>query len=179
MSRHDVLRYAPGLPLPAQPFRPGTGQPRPVLPTPAAPGTPSATAPLTLPGDLSAPDVLAFRYGVDLYNAGCCWEAHEAWEALWRRAARGSALACLLQGLILLAAARLKDAQPRGQRRLARRARERLREALGQTPRPDPLGLPLAELVTAVEAWQTALDGAGVGAPAGPAASAPLLRLRG
>ncbi|MCX5745889.1 MAG: DUF309 domain-containing protein, partial [Proteobacteria bacterium] len=29
-----------------------------------------------------------FRHGVDLFNHGFPWEAHEAWEPLWRAAPR-------------------------------------------------------------------------------------------
>ncbi len=29
------------------------------------------------------PNQLAFRFGVDLYNAGFYWEAHEVWEPVW------------------------------------------------------------------------------------------------
>ena len=47
-------------------------------------------------------------WGMDLFNQGYYWEAHEAWEALWRAAIRGSAEHNLLQGLILLAAAGVK-----------------------------------------------------------------------
>lgn len=47
-------------------------------------------------------------WGMDLFNQGYYWEAHEAWEDLWRAAPRGSAEHSLLQGLILLAAAGVK-----------------------------------------------------------------------
>jgi hypothetical protein len=45
------------------------------------------------------------RRGVELYNAGCYWEAHEALEAVWRRAR--SPQRELWQGLIQAAAAML------------------------------------------------------------------------
>jgi len=59
------------------------------------------------PADAPRPDELdahAVR-GVQLYNAGCFWEAHEALEVVWR-AASGPERACW-QGLILAAAAML------------------------------------------------------------------------
>ena len=49
-----------------------------------------------------------FVYGVDLWNGGFFWEAHEAWEVPWRVAGRDTEAGRLLQGLILLAAAALK-----------------------------------------------------------------------
>lgn len=50
----------------------------------------------------------AFRWGVDLFNHGFYWEAHEAWEGLWRDSAAGSSERSFLHGLILLAAAGVK-----------------------------------------------------------------------
>jgi hypothetical protein len=49
-----------------------------------------------------------WRFGVDLFNRFFFWEAHEAWEELWRRAAPDCVERLLLQGLIQLAAALLK-----------------------------------------------------------------------
>src|SRR5690606_31063398 len=61
--------------LPQTPYLPGVSR-RDERPAPA----PARTA-----VDL---DALArdddFRYGVDLFNHGFPWEAHEAWEALWQ-----------------------------------------------------------------------------------------------
>jgi hypothetical protein len=50
----------------------------------------------------------AFFWGLDLFNHGYYWEAHEAWEGLWQIADRGSPLRKLLKGLILLSAAGVK-----------------------------------------------------------------------
>lgn len=58
----------------------------------------------------------AYLYGVDLFNHGYYWEAHEVWEGLWRAAGRTAPLADFLKGLIKLAAAGVKfrQGQPRG-----------------------------------------------------------------
>jgi hypothetical protein len=48
-------------------------------------------------------------YGIDLFNAFYFWEAHEAWEGLWAAVERESPPALLLQGLIQIAAALLKE----------------------------------------------------------------------
>jgi hypothetical protein len=50
----------------------------------------------------------AFLWGLDLFNHGYYWEAHEAWEGLWQVADRGSSLRTLFKGLILLSAAGVK-----------------------------------------------------------------------
>ncbi len=49
-----------------------------------------------------------YLYGCDLYNRGFWWEAHEAWEAIWHLADRGSPERAALQGLIQLANCHLK-----------------------------------------------------------------------
>lgn len=62
----------------------------------------------------------AFLEGVDLFNAGYWWEAHEAWELLWRStphpgpgdadSAEPARQRAFVQGLIQLAAAALQRA---------------------------------------------------------------------
>ena len=47
----------------------------------------------------------AFLWGLDLFNHGYYWEAHEAWEGLWQVADRNGRLRMLFKGLILLSAA--------------------------------------------------------------------------
>jgi hypothetical protein len=46
--------------------------------------------------------------GVDLFNRWYFWEAHEAWEPLWRAQPAASEAARFIQGLIGVAAALLK-----------------------------------------------------------------------
>ena len=66
---------------------------------------------------------LAYLQGVDLFNHGFYWEAHEAWEGLWRRCARETPQHRLLRGLIQLAAAEVKRAL--GERKPAEDLRRR------------------------------------------------------
>ena len=49
-----------------------------------------------------------YLFGVDLYNHGYLWEAHEAWENLWHPAKHDAEQAGFLQGLIQCTAASLK-----------------------------------------------------------------------
>ncbi|MCW8860270.1 MAG: DUF309 domain-containing protein [Deltaproteobacteria bacterium] len=49
-----------------------------------------------------------YLYGVDLFNYGYCWEAHEAWETVWLAAGRETLTGNFVQGLIQIAAAQLK-----------------------------------------------------------------------
>jgi hypothetical protein len=46
-----------------------------------------------------------FRWGIDLFNHGYYWEAHEAWEPLWHAAKQSIQHRQFFKGLILLAAA--------------------------------------------------------------------------
>jgi predicted metal-dependent hydrolase len=73
-----------------------------------------------------AADARLFRRGVELFDAGFYWEAHEAWEALWHAAGRRGPTADVLRGLIKLAAAGIKVRERRepGVRTHARRAAE-------------------------------------------------------
>lgn len=88
-----------GLPFPGTAYLPGR-TPRP------APST--AEVPYVPPERFA--ESAAFLYGVDLFNRGFSWEAHEAWEGLWRRCARGTPQHRTLQGLIQIAASYLKRA---------------------------------------------------------------------
>ena len=49
-----------------------------------------------------------YLYGIDLFNHGYYWEAHEAWEGLWHACDRRGVTATYLQALINFAAAGLK-----------------------------------------------------------------------
>lgn len=79
------------------------------------------------------PDPDAFVWGMDLFNQGYYWEAHEAWEAVWRTLGRGTAEHALLQGLILLAAMgiKLREGKLLAARRHGHRATTFLRQAAG------------------------------------------------
>jgi uncharacterized protein len=54
-----------------------------------------------------------FVYGVDLFNQGFYWEAHEVWEGLWKAAGKAGTTAEFLKGLIKLAAAAIKRREGR------------------------------------------------------------------
>jgi hypothetical protein len=47
-------------------------------------------------------------YGIDLFNHGFWWEAHEALEAVWVAAGRRTETGLFIQGLIQIAVAHLK-----------------------------------------------------------------------
>ncbi len=101
------MRYSER-PLPPYRYRPGRS-PHPTRhPEGHAFGSPD---PEPSPFDPAAwRDCADYLHGIDLFNHGYWWEAHEALEAPWREAGRQSEAGVFLQGLIQLAAALLKDA---------------------------------------------------------------------
>ncbi len=52
-----------------------------------------------------------YLYGIDLFNYGFWWEAHEALEAVWVAAGRRTETGLFLKGLIQISAAHLKWSQ--------------------------------------------------------------------
>jgi predicted metal-dependent hydrolase len=91
-----------------------------------------------------------YLFGIDLFNHGYYWEAHEVWEGLWMACGRRGRVATFLKGLIQLTAAGVKVRQqvPRGVQSLAEGATElfgEVRASLG----PDEwlLGLDVGELI--------------------------------
>jgi len=52
-----------------------------------------------------------YLYGIDLFNHGYWWEAHEALEAVWVAAGRQTETGLFIQGLIQIAVAHLKRFQ--------------------------------------------------------------------
>ncbi len=71
-----------------------------------------------------------YLYGIDLYNHGYYWEAHESWEGIWKSTRRRDLPGRFLQGLIQVAAALLKHrmGRPAGMRSLARKGLDKLQE---------------------------------------------------
>ncbi len=100
-----------------------------------------------------------YLVGVDLYNHGYLWEAHESWENLWHPAKGDELQAEFLQGLIQCTAAALKVrmAQPRGLERLAALGTARLEKVARSRPSPFPpgtyMGVDLMSFVAAFRAF--------------------------
>jgi uncharacterized protein len=70
-----------------------------------------------------------YLFGIDLFNHGFYWEAHETWEQVWIACGRSGREADFLKGLIKLAAAgvKLREGRPGGVQRHASRALELFR----------------------------------------------------
>jgi hypothetical protein len=109
MTRHSTSqppRLLPDRPFPRYAYVPGD-TPHPTR----DPGGHSYGAEFEIP---EPPDPEQWRacrdylYGIDLFNHGSYWEAHEAWEGLWVACGRRGPTATYLQALISLAAAGFK-----------------------------------------------------------------------
>ena len=85
-----------------------------------------------------------YLYGVDLYNFGYYWEAHEAWEGIWKTTQRVNRPGRFLQGLIQVSAALLKREQgiTGGMESLGKAGLEKLRGVAGYGPLYCGLNLP-------------------------------------
>ncbi|MGH7255066.1 MAG: DUF309 domain-containing protein [Nitrospirales bacterium] len=88
--------------------------------------------------------------GIDLYNFGYWWESHEAFEALWQAAGRGTLPGRFFQGLIHIAAANLKRAT--GELEPADRLRQGGVARLRQVP-SRYMGMAVEPFILAVEAY--------------------------
>lgn len=122
-------RLSPGRPFPAYAYY-GAPQPHPLHdPAGHSHGTaPRRPDPLD-PGRWQESE--EYLHGIDLFNHGYYWEAHDAWEALWVAAGKRGAVSEFLKGLIKLTAAGVKARQgvPEGVRRHAENAEAHFREA--------------------------------------------------
>ena len=122
-----VVRYVPEVPFPHYRHLPGE--------TPHPHRDPQGHR-FRCPFDGGVPDGVnwcgnkAYLLGVDLYNHGFWWEAHEQWELLWQGAGPRTAAGLFLQGLIQLAAAAIKQHQgnERGFRLLSGQGLQKLEE---------------------------------------------------
>jgi predicted metal-dependent hydrolase len=97
----------------------------------------------------------AYLYGIDLFNHGYYWEAHETWEALWHLSGRKGITADFLKGLIKLAAAgvKVREGNPRGVRSHTANAAKLFRRTAECLAQADAhfLGLRINELITFAE----------------------------
>lgn len=133
--------------FPAYAYVPGS-RPHPRHLRGRAQGEPEGPPPAPLDPDAWR-DSLPYLRGIELFERGYYWEAHEAWESLWIAAGREGPVAELLRGLILLAAAGVKIRQGRGTgaARLGARARRCFERVQQQQHGTELAGLVLDELL--------------------------------
>jgi hypothetical protein len=149
----DPPRFLPEQPLPPYTHVPGR--------TPHPVSHPRGHSHGLAPERPAAPDperwqeCRPYLRGLDLFNHGYYWEAHEVWESLWHAAGRRGRTADFLKGLIKLAAAGVKVRE--GRRRGVvdhTRAAAALFQGMG-SPEERYFGLRLAELLHFAKAVAT------------------------
>ena len=117
-------------------------------------------------------DEAVFLRGVQLHHDGAFWDAHEAWESLWREP-RGEETRLLLQGLIQVTAA-FHKLVVQGDAEAARRLLDRGLEKLERVP-DEQDGVRVAAFREATRACKEALA---ENAAAFDAATIPRVALR-
>src|SRR5205823_3318072 len=95
----------------------------------------------------------AYLLGIDLFNHGYYWEAHEIWEGVWNANGRQGPAAPFLKALIQLAVVGVKVRQdmPESAAAHARRAAELLRQVADTTGSPRFLGLEVTALARSAD----------------------------
>jgi predicted metal-dependent hydrolase len=149
MTQPQRPRYVPDRPLPPYTYVPGRSAHPSSDPAGHQFGQPPERA-ATL-DEASWQTNRTYHYGIDLFNHGYYWEAHEAWEGLWHACGRRGTTADFLKGLIKLAAAgvKLREDNPRGVRTHAANAATLFRRTAERLGNQDVcyLGLRLDELM--------------------------------
>lgn len=145
-SNPEVPRYLPEIPFPAYAYVPGRAV-HPAAPDGHLQGRLEPEgAPLDDNGPSRDP---AWLRGVDLFNHGYYWEAHEVWEGSWKACGKRGAIADFLKALIKLAACgvKVREGQPNGVQRHAAAAHRILSALMPQAgDAGEMLGLSLSEL---------------------------------
>ena len=141
----------PDLPFPPYAFVPGRFPHPTADPAGHSFGIPSG--PFAVPDPERWQECFAYLRGIDLFNHGFYWEAHEAWEGLWHACGRHGRIADFLKGLIQLAAAgvKVREGQAAGVRGHAHRAAELFRDVASGSADRHLMGLSLDDLATWAE----------------------------
>ncbi|HLJ93011.1 MAG TPA: DUF309 domain-containing protein [Gemmataceae bacterium] len=148
-NRQPIPRLAPDRPFPSYTYVPGRS-PHPV-------SDPRGHSYGSKPDRPQPPNPERWRscqpylFGIDLFNQGFYWEAHEVWEGLWHACGRSGPMGCFLKGLIHLAAAgvKVREGILQGVTSHARRALELFQQTASHVGTADThyLGLHLGELM--------------------------------
>ncbi|MBT4498168.1 MAG: DUF309 domain-containing protein [Gemmatimonadetes bacterium] len=172
-------RYAPNLPFPPYRHVPGETPHPHTHPQGHSHGRELKYYGLPLASDNWARNGI-YLGATDLFNYAYWWEAHEWWEALWRRAELGSPSALFLQGLIQVTAAMIKWNQGnlRGVITLHGHAREKLERVLRREGGETYMGVELPGFLENLDRFLQAFPQSAQEAYGDPS-TAPLIRLVG
>lgn len=124
----DKHRYVPERPLPSYAHVPGE-TPHPLSDPQGHSFNSDQSVPMLIHED-NWQQSKDYLFGIDLFNHGYYWEAHETWEGLWHVAGRSGPIADFLKGLIQLAVTGVKIKQ--GLKDVAQRKQSRAIELIQQ-----------------------------------------------
>lgn len=151
-SSPELPRYLPEIPFPAYAYVPG----RALHPASSEGHLAGRFEP---PGSMidgvGPTDDAAWLRGIDLFNHGYYWEAHEVWEAAWKACGKQGVVADFIKALIKLAACgvKVREGRPVGVKRHAAAARRLLETIEADDPTNERmLGLSIAALLAACDA---------------------------
>lgn len=104
-----------------------------------------------------------YLYGVDLFNYGYWWEAHEAWEGVWLTTKKFDLNGQFLQALIQFSAALLKlySGNKAGFEKLYQEAEKRIQfclKELSEDPPRSYMGLNIPEWMPRMEAFAKTVE---------------------
>ncbi len=151
-SNPEVPRYLPVIPFPAYAYVPGRA-PHPAAAEGHLIGRHEPTGAVIV--GLGPSDDPAWLRGVDLFNHGYYWEAHEVWEGTWKACGKRGLIADFVKALIKLAACgvKVREGRPNGVKRHAVAARKLLESiAASESVHNEVLGLSLTDLIAFCEA---------------------------
>jgi hypothetical protein len=105
-----------------------------------------------------------YLYGLDLFNHGFWWEAHEAWEGVWMTTQKTDLVGLYLQGLIQFSAALLKlySGSKKGFDNLFKESQKKLLaclDELNQKKLRHLMGLDLQEWLNRVNTFFGSIEG--------------------
>ncbi len=145
-SNPDIPRYLPEIPFPAYTYVPSRA-PHPASSDGHLQGRTEPSGEVI--ADAGPSHDLAWLRGIDLFNHGYYWEAHEVWEGAWKANGKRGLIADFLKALIKLAACgvKVREGRPNGVVRHAAAARELLESIAAQCESDQVLGLLLNELI--------------------------------
>jgi hypothetical protein len=146
----DLPRYLPEIPFPSYAYVPGRA-PHPASEDGHLIGRFEPEG--VLIEDPGSSRDAAWLRGVDLFNHGYYWEAHEVWEGAWKACGKRGVVADFLKALIKLAACGVKVREGRlnGVKRHAATAQQLLESLAERDDEGQLLGLPLSTLIACCE----------------------------
>jgi len=146
------VRLLPTTELPRYTHVPGTGTPHPYRDPRGHSFNRKPVNPKSLNEDRWA-ECRSYLLGLDLFNLGFYWEAHDEWERLWRQSGPDSMVGKFLKGLVKLAAAGIKvrEESIHGVRRHAASAGEVFADVAAETDLERFCGLKFEDLQFAAD----------------------------